>query len=205
MQKRRLIQAISQAIFNLVGWRVEGQLPDVPRYVLIAVPHTTNWDFILLLLFIGIKNIRPRWVGKESLFRGPAGPLMRWLGGVSINRQARTNMVSQSIDAFNTHDEFIIILTPEGTRSHTEYWRSGFYYIALGAGVPVVPVSDDYPDKVLRIGDAITLSGDTEADMALFREVYAGKRGKYPRQQGEIRLKPRPPDITDLDAPSPKN
>lgn len=205
MQKRRLIQAISQAIFHLFGWRVEGQLPDIPKYVIIAVPHTTNWDFIMLLLFIGIKNIRPRWVGKDTIFRGPAGPLMRWLGGVPINRQIRTNMVNQSIDAFNAHDEFIMILTPEGTRSQTEYWRSGFYYIALGAGIPVVPVFDDYPDKVLGIGDAMTLSGDIEADTALFREFYAGKRGKYPHQQGKIRFKPRPPAETDLDAPNLKS
>lgn len=183
--------SLSRAILRLLGWRVEGNLPDTPKYVVIGAFHTTNWDFPLMLLLKSAIGLKVRWVGKHSLFRWPLGWLMRRLGGIPVDRRSPHNYVEQIVDAFRRRDELILVIAPEGTRKKTEYWKTGFYYIALGAGVPIALGFADYPRKVGGIGVSFMPTGDFEADLAQIRAFYADKRGLHTEKQGEIRIRPR--------------
>ncbi len=129
------------------------------------------------------------WIGKSSLFRWPMGWLLRKLGGVPINRSTSQNFVEQAVTAFREHEKMTLVIAPEGTRSKVEFWRSGFYYIAWGAVVPVIPGFVDYSKKTGGTGPAIFLTGNIEHDLQQFREFYKGKIGKYPEKTGEIRFK----------------
>ncbi len=182
---------LARACLRLAGWRLEGSAPTVPKYVLIGAPHTSNWDFVLALLVKSALGIRFCWIGKDSLFRFPFGGFMRWLGGIPVNRRVRSNFTEQMVARFCAHRELSVVITPEGTRSRTEYWKSGFYHVALGAGVPVVLGFVDYRCRRLGIGPVITLTGDREADMKVIREFYADKSGLHPEKQGQIRLRSR--------------
>ncbi len=190
-QRATPLRRLALAILRIAGWRVEGTAPAIVKYVLIGAPHTSNWDFVLALLAKAALDLRFRWVGKDSLFRWPFGGLMRWLGGIPVNRRARNQFTDFLVKQFRESRELVVVITPEGTRSRTEHWRSGFYYLALHAGVPLVLGFVDYRRKTLGIGPTLTLTGDMEADMAPIREFYAGKQGLYPQKMGEVRILPR--------------
>ncbi len=182
---------IAIAVLRILCWRIEGAAPLIQKYVLIGAPHTSNWDFVLALLAKSALDLRFHWIGKDTLFRWPFGGFMRWLGGIPVNRRSRNNFIDLMVQQFLAHDEFVIVITPEGTRSRTEFWKSGFYYIALGAQVPVAMGYVDYARRTLGIGPALTLTGNLEADFAPIRAFYADKAGKHPQQQGEVRILPR--------------
>lgn len=184
---------ISRAILRLLGWKVEATLPDTRKYVLIGAPHTSNWDFALMLLLKSAIGLKVHWIGKHSLFRWPRGWLMRQLGGIPVDRRFPHKYVDQIVAAFRQRDEMILVVAPEGTRKWTEYWKSGFYYIALGAGVPIAMGFADYPRKVGGIGASFMPTGDIAADIARIRAFYADKQGLHPENQGEIRVRPREP------------
>ena len=186
------MKLISRAILRLFGWKVVATLPETHKYVLIGAPHTTNWDFALMLLLKSAIGLQVHWIGKHSLFRWPLGWLMRRLGGVPVDRRSPHKYVDQIVDAFRQRDEMVLVIAPEGTRKKTEYWKSGFYYIALGAGVPIALGFADYARKVGGIGPTIMPTGDIEADLARIRAFYADKTGKHPENQGEIRVRPQP-------------
>jgi 1-acyl-sn-glycerol-3-phosphate acyltransferase len=158
--------------------------------VLIGAPHTSNWDLFYALWLMQAAGVRGRFVGKDSLFRPPLGILMRWWGGVPVNRSLSSNFVQQMIEVFNRMDEFVLMIAPEGTRSQVDYWKTGFYYIALGAQVPIALAYVDYSTRTLGIGPTLYPSGDIQADFVQIKAFYADKKGKYPEKQGEIRLKP---------------
>ena len=120
------------------GWKLLGERPPFKKYLILAAPHTSNWDVPVMLAMSYVYGIRVSWIGKHSLFRGPLGPLMRFLGGVPVDRRARHNAVQQMADEFHRRDELCLMITPEGTRDRAEHWKSGFYYIARSAGVPIV-------------------------------------------------------------------
>jgi 1-acyl-sn-glycerol-3-phosphate acyltransferase len=141
-----------------------------------------------MLLLTRAENLPFHWVGKDSIFRPPLGGLMRKVGGIAIDRSQRTNFVQQVIQAFDKADQLILIITPEGTRGKTEYWKSGFYHIALGAKVPIVLAGIDYPTKTVVADTSFYPSGDIREDMDFIRAFYAGKHGKFPNQQGIPRL-----------------
>ena len=183
-------QALFQWLMKLAGWRIAGELPTLRRYVLIGAPHTSNWDFIIGMLLKYSLGMRFNFVGKDSLFRGPMGILMRRLGGIPVNRRSRNNFVEQIVAAFKEREDLVIVITPEGTRSKSSYWRTGFYYIALGAGVPIVMGYLDYKHKVVGFGPTFTPSGDINADFAFLRDFYQGKTGKFPEKQGAVELRP---------------
>jgi len=183
-------QALCQWIMKLIGWQIEGEQPALRRYVLIGAPHTSNWDFIVAMLLKYSLRMRFNFIGKDSLFRGPMGTIMRRLGGIPVKRESRSNFVAQIVEAFKEHDDLIIVIAPEGTRSKSPYWRTGFYYIALGAGVPVVMAYLDYGRKVIGFGPTFVPTGDLNADFAHIRKFYADKSGKYPDKQGAIELRP---------------
>jgi len=182
-------QGFSQAILRLVGWQIIGRFPDEPKYIVIGAPHTSNLDFFFMLFLKGATSLDLHWIGKSSLFRKPLGTIMRKLGGIPVNRRSQNNFVAQIVQLFQSKDQMIIAISPEGTRSKAKYWRSGFYYMALGAQVPVVLVSIDYPSRSLEIGPMLQPSGDIESDFMVIRKFYSGKLGKYPKEQGEIQTR----------------
>ncbi|MBT9557571.1 MAG: lysophospholipid acyltransferase family protein [Myxococcales bacterium] len=178
---------------KLSGWKLVDPPPDLPKYVLIAAPHTTNWDLVYMQA-VGYSNrMGVSWMGKHTLFKPPFGPIMRAMGGVPVVRHERRNMVDQIADEFAKRDRFIIAIPPEATRKRAEYWRSGFYHIAKAAGVPVVLGYLDYAKKEAGFGPPLYPSGDIKKDMDIIRAFYAGKVGKYPDQFGPIRLKEEDP------------
>ncbi|GAB4418420.1 MAG: lysophospholipid acyltransferase family protein [Anaerolineales bacterium] len=191
IQRSPLAQRVAHFILRLIGWRTHVLNPRMKRYVLIGAPHTSNWDFMLLLLLMGAEQLPIRFMGKDTLFRGPLGPLMRALGGIPVNRRERTNLVDQIAAKFDEYDDLVIGLAPEGTRSKTGYWKTGFYYIALKAQVPVAMAYLDYANKIIGVGPSFMPSGDIDADFEIVREFYAGIVGKNPKRQGAITLAKR--------------
>lgn len=189
MQNYTLVQSIARAILRFFGWRTQVKFPGTSKYVIIGAPHTSNWDFILMLLCITAERIPVNWMGKDTLFRGPMGRVMRSLGGIPVNRRESTGLVDQVAESFMGKDVMVIGITPEGTRSKTTRWRTGFYYIALKAQVPIVMGFFDYGNKVCGLGPSFIPSGDIEADFEIIRGFYAGMVGKIPSKQGKISLR----------------
>lgn len=169
-------------VLKLMGWKVEGSAPAVAKFVLIAAPHTSNWDFPVTLMVCSVLRLRIYWMGKSSLFARPFGPLMRWLGGIAVDRSKAGNLVQETIDAFAHSEQLAVIVPPEGTRNKVTHWKTGFYYIALGAQVPIAMAFLDFGRKVGGIGRMLAPSGDIDADMIEIRQFYAGIVGKNPRQ-----------------------
>jgi 1-acyl-sn-glycerol-3-phosphate acyltransferase len=169
-------------------WRVEGRLPHHTRAVVIAAPHTSNWDLPFMLAVSWVLGVRPAWLGKHDLFRPPFGALMRWLGGIPVDRRAPGGMVAQAAARLRAADHLLLVVPPSGTRSRAPHWKSGFYYIASAAGVPILCTFLDYRRRVGGIGPTVVPSGDVAADMAIIRAFYAPIEGLRPEQATEVRL-----------------
>ncbi|MGB5193166.1 MAG: lysophospholipid acyltransferase family protein, partial [Polyangiales bacterium] len=180
---------IGEAFLRVAGWRVDGERPPVDRYVIIAAPHTSNWDMPFMLAFAFIYDIPVKWMGKHTLFEGPKGTFFKWLGGMPIVRHRPGGVVGQMIEAFADNEALVLMVPAEGTRSHVDYWKSGFYHIARAADVPVVLSYLDFGKKVGGIGPALKMTGDITADMSKIRAFYAGKQGFRPENVGVIRLR----------------
>lgn len=176
---------------RLAGWQFETDPPPVPRCVVLAVPHTSNWDGLLLLALARSIGLEMSWMIKDSWLRGPMGTVMRQLGAVGIDRAKANNMVQAMVDEFARRDRLVLVIPPEGTRSRTDYWKSGFYRIALGAGVPVVPGYLDFARKRGGLGPPIDLTGDVHVDMDAIRAFYAAQAptAHRPGDVGPIRLR----------------
>jgi len=171
------------ALLKVLGWRKKGQIPDIPKFVVISAPHTSNWDLAVGLALAFAFRVKVCWMGKDSLFRGPFSEIFKWLGGIPVDRSKSTGMVSQAIQAFQESERMIMIIAPEGTRSRTLHWRSGFYHIARGAGVPIALGFLDYRRKTGGIGPLITPTGDIDADMQAIRAFYAGVTPRHPERK----------------------
>jgi 1-acyl-sn-glycerol-3-phosphate acyltransferase len=186
---------LSARALGLAGWKFEGPVPAEKKYVMLAVPHTSNWDGVLLLSLTRSIGVRVEWMVKDSWVKGPVGPVLKRLGAVAIDRSHATHVVDQMIAQFRAHDELVLAVPPEGTRARAERWRSGFYHIARGAGVPVVPGYLDFARRRAGLGPAITLTGDVKADMDKVRAFYAEKRPVAfdPSKFGPIRLREEEP------------
>ena len=182
-------QTFARFILRLIGWRVQDNLPDNKKYVLIAAPHTSNWDFVYMLLFRAALGIKAHWAAKDTFFRGPWGGLLKKIGGIPVNRRLSNNFVDQIVTAFRQAEHMVLVIAPEGTRSIVKYWKSGFYYMAMGAGVPIALGLLDYARKVGGVGATLMPTGDIQTDFATIRELYRGIAGKHPRLQGEIKLR----------------
>ncbi|MGD9330567.1 MAG: lysophospholipid acyltransferase family protein [Desulfobacterales bacterium] len=192
---RPLMRWLSLFFFKCTGWKREGHLPDVDRYIIIAAPHTSNWDFIYTLCLAFIFRINPQIMMKASWFRGPMGPLFRWLGALPIDRRRSRNVVAQSVEAFQKGRPMVLVVPPSGTRRKVTYWKTGFYHIACGAGVPIALGFIDYQRKVGGFGPLFHPTGDIEQDMVSIREFYRPISGKYPRQESHVLVRPdlKPP------------
>lgn len=180
---------VARWFLRLSGWRLEGEKPQERRFVLIAAPHTSNWDLAYLLALAAISDLKISWMGKHVLFRPPLGWLMRRLGGIPIVRHRHGDMVSQMATAFEESESLALVVAVEGTRGYVPHWKSGFYHIARAAGVPIVLGYLDYARRRGGFGPALRVSGDIGRDMDGIRDFYADKVGKYADQFGEVRLK----------------
>jgi 1-acyl-sn-glycerol-3-phosphate acyltransferase len=186
-------------------WHIVLVAPVPLRCVVIFYPHTSNWDFPIGLLTKWAVDVRFRWVGKDSLFRGPLAPLLRRLGGIAVNRRIRTGFTERLADESAQHVDFRVVIAPEGTRSRTERWRSGFYHLARTAGMPLALAFIDYPRREIGIGAYLNLTGDVVADMDRIRAFYAGKEGHRVAHQGVIRLRDEEPMQSAVTAAAPSS
>ena len=184
-----MIRLAARCFLKLTGWQVEGPRPLERRFVLIAAPHTSNWDLVYLLALAAVSDLKISWMGKDALFRPPLGWLLRPLGGLPVVRQQSRNMVSQMADAFAAAESLALVVPAEGTRSYVAHWKSGFYHIARTAKVPIVMGYLDYARRRGGFGPALQPTGDVRQDMDVIREFYADKVGRYPEKFGEVRLK----------------
>ena len=180
---------LARLVLRLFGWRLGGKPPVDRRFVLIAAPHTSNWDFPLMLLYAMAYGLKVNWLAKHTLFVPGAAWVLRALGGIPVRRHRSHNLVEGMLDAFRNHADLILVIPTEGTRSLTRYWKSGFYHIAHGARVPIVPSFLDYAERRGGFGPSMNPTGDVVKDMNYFRQFYAGMQGRLPAQFGPVRLK----------------
>ncbi|MEZ4403317.1 MAG: lysophospholipid acyltransferase family protein [Kofleriaceae bacterium] len=186
---------LATRLLRLAGWELEGTVPPVAKCVALGVPHTSNWDGVLMLAMAASAGIDMSFMIKDDWLRGPMGPIMQRLGAIGIDRSKANNVVDTMVEAFRTHDRLWLVIPPEGTRSLSTHWKSGFYHIARGADVPVVPGYMDYKRKRLGMGAPIHLTGDVRADMDRIRTFYAEHHPvpHKPADFGPIRLKDEGP------------
>ncbi|HET7671118.1 MAG TPA: lysophospholipid acyltransferase family protein [Burkholderiales bacterium] len=175
-----LSRALGRALLALGRWRIEGEFPDRPKLIAIVAPHTSNWDFIIGIAAVYALGLRVRFLGKHTLFQPPLGWLMRWFGGVPVNREAPQGLVPQAVEAIDKADAIFLAITPAGTRSSTRPWRSGFYHIAHAARVPILPVAFDGAQRAIRLFKPVETSGDYARDLPQLVALYAGIRGVNP-------------------------
>ncbi len=179
---KNLMPWLALIFFRLAGWKAEGQRPDMDQYVIIAAPHTSNWDFVYTMCLAFVLRIRPLVMMKGEWFRWPLGPFFRWLGALPVDRGKSHGVVAQSIEAFHAHPRMVMVVPPSGTRRQVVYWKTGFYHIAQGARVPIVLGYLDYGRKAGGIGPTLYPTGNIEADMKTIRSFYADISGKYPKK-----------------------
>lgn len=172
-----LLRLIAMLILKLIGWKAIGKQIDNPRFVLIGAPHTSNWDFPLMLLVVLKLRLEVFWMGKHTLFPFPLGWFMRWLGGIPINRSKSHNVVNDTVRLYRENTNLVVLVPPEGTRSKVTTWKSGFYHIANNAGVPILLGFVDAAKKEAGLADFFYPTGDIDADMKLIRSFYADKKG----------------------------
>jgi 1-acyl-sn-glycerol-3-phosphate acyltransferase len=179
-----LLRLLALLLMRLTGWRVEGRLPDLPKFVLVGAPHTSNWDFLLFLGAVFALRADVRFMGKAELFRSPLGWFFRYCGGYPVDRKKPTGLVEQMVEAINQADTFILTITPEGTRGYVTDWKRGFYHIATGAGIPIVMAAVDGRRKIVHIqAEPFYPSGDTEADIKAIKSRFEGYGGIKPHKK----------------------
>lgn len=184
-----ILPRIARFLLWLGGWTPVGGALPVRKAVLIAAPHTSNWDGFWAIVYKVYSGMEIRWFVKDSMFWFPLSVLLRLNGAIPLDRKRAGSSVTQAIEAFDEFEDFYFGLAPEGTRSTTTVWKSGFYRIAEGANVPVVLGFLDYGKKRLGLGPMVSLTGDRDADMAVIRSFYAPITGRYPEKAGPIQLK----------------
>jgi 1-acyl-sn-glycerol-3-phosphate acyltransferase len=179
---RRITPALGRWLLRAMGWRIEGEMPKLPKLVIIVAPHTSAWDFPVGVGVMFALDFRVVFLGKGSLFFFPLGFIMRGLGGIPVDRSASHGVVTELIKRLEHSDRLNLVLTPEGTRSHVEHWRTGFYYIAHGAKVPILPVAFDWESRAVKFGLPFVTTGDLEKDIQQLQGFFAGVRGRHARE-----------------------
>lgn len=178
-----LTRRLADLALRLTGWRFEGALPDLPKFLIIVAPHTSNWDFMVGVMAMYALGIRGTFLGKHTLFRWPLGPFMRFLGGVPVDRTSPADVVEQSVAFIARSDRVIFVLSPEGTRRRLDKWKTGFWRLAHGASIPIVPVAFDFSRRCFVLNPPFTTTGDLEADLSVlrshFRSTMALKPANY--------------------------
>lgn len=190
------LRALGWVLLKGGGWKIIGERPTAKKVVVVAAPHTSNWDFVWVLAFATHYDLRISWLGKHTLFTPPFAWFMRWLGGIPVVRDRRGNLVDQIIDAFAEYESLALAVPPEGTRGQSEYWKSGFYHIARGANVPILLSYLCYENRTGGFGPELVPTGDVRRDMDVIREFYKDKIGRRADLVSRIHLREeeeRPP------------
>ncbi len=182
------VRTFGRALLRILGWRVDGTIPDLARFVIAVAPHTSNWDFVVGAAAMFALDLRITFLGKHTLFRPPFEGVLRWMGGIPVDRSSAQGLVAQSVRAFGEADRLILVIAPEGTRKPVPRFKAGFLHIAREAGVPVLLVALDYGARCVRMGPMVAPGPDVEADRLRIEAHFASVRGKRPRPGGERRL-----------------
>ncbi len=185
------MKLISRVILKILGWQLDLQLPQAKKYVLIGYPHTSNWDFIFGMLAKWAMGMPLNWVAKRNMFWGPFRPLFIAMGGVPIDRAKTAGFIQKNIELFNSREQFVLGLMPEGTRAKTHTVKTGFYHIASGANVPIALGYLDYQNKKLGVGKVIQPTGDIDKDFQIIKIFYQNIKGCHPENQGELEITKR--------------
>lgn len=183
------VKWLSEKFLRWRGWEFTGTVPDIPKFVAVGAPHTTNWDFFVFLAALRHFRIKVAYIGKHTLFLWPMGYFMRRWGGIPVDRSKPGGMVQQVVEAMNTSDRMILVMAPEGTRKAAAYWKEGFLHIARTAKVPLLLAYVDYPTKRAGFGPLIADLDDAKSVMEQARAFYADKIGFDPEGKGPVRLK----------------
>jgi 1-acyl-sn-glycerol-3-phosphate acyltransferase len=175
------VVAFGRFALRLLGWRVEGEVPDLPKFVIAVAPHTSNWDFVVGAAAMFALDLRLSFLGKHTLFRGPLAPVIRWMGGIPVDRSSPHGVVGDAVAAFARSERRLLAIAPQGTRRPVPHFKSGFLHIAKGAGVPVMLATLDYGERVVRLGPTSAVGEDIEAERARIEAFFAPIRGKRAR------------------------
>jgi 1-acyl-sn-glycerol-3-phosphate acyltransferase len=185
-----LSRGLGRAVMRLIGFRFEGPFPDLPKCVAIVAPHTSNWDFVVGLAAMLALGLDTRWLGKHTIFVGPFGPLWRWLGGIAVNRKAAMAVADRAVAAITDAERICVAIAPEGTRRRVDRWKTGFHRIALGAGIPILPIAFDYGRRAVVFLEPRQATADLAADLlalqALFRPEMACRPDSYGVRPGSM-------------------
>lgn len=177
---KHLLRWVSIASLKLFGWQIKGDFPNIPKFVIIAAPHTSNWDLPLMLICVFYFRAKIYWMGKSSIFNKPFGTICKWMGGIPIDRSKTNNVVEQSVNQFNKKEQLALTVPPTGTRKKVIKWKTGFYHIANDAKVPIALSFLDYKTKTAGFGPLFYPTGDIVADMKEITRFYIGMEGKNP-------------------------
>jgi 1-acyl-sn-glycerol-3-phosphate acyltransferase len=178
---RRWLRWVGSAALRLAGWTITGELPHLPKFVVVVAPHTSNWDFVVGLAAKWALALDLQWFGKDSLFRSPLGAMLRKVGGRPVRRDTPEGVVREMVATIRAEPTFLLALAPEGTRKQVSHWRTGFYHIAETADIPIVPVWFDWTRKEIGIGTPRRASGDLAADIAALQALYRRDMAKNRR------------------------
>lgn len=178
----RFIHRLLVGWYDWAGWKPQGAFPPHRKFVIMGASHTSNWDFLVFLGTVHALGRKVRFIGKHSLFKGPMGHFMRALGGVPVDRSSPQDLVSQIVAQFDAHEDFVLVIAPEGTRSATTNWKTGFYQIALKAGVPIVCAGPDYPTRRGVIGPIIHPTGNMMTDLAPAFDFFRTLTPRHPQR-----------------------
>jgi len=178
-----LLRLLSNSIMRLFGWRVDGTVPDLSKFIIIGAPHTSNWDFILFLGIVFHLKINASYMGKVELFRNPFRWFFYYCGGIPVDRSRSTGLVEQTVEACNKAKQFILVIAPEGTRHGVKEWKRGFYHIAKSAGIPIVLAKVDGKHKTVHVEQVFHPTEDMEADMKAIQDSFKGLLGINPRKK----------------------
>ena len=168
----KLMQVIANSLFRVSGWRITGEIPDEKKFIIVVAPHTSNWDFILGLITLFSLKMEIHWMGKHTIFRKPFAGLMKWLGGIPINRTSASGVVNETVTAYKEKEKLIITIAPEGTRQKVDKWKMGFYFIARKAEIPIVIAKLDYGTRHIEFGPTIELTNDRDGDIQQIRDCF---------------------------------
>ena len=185
------LRVLGRLMLRVLRWRVEGEIPDLPKLVIAVGPHTSNWDFVVGAATMFALDLDLSFLGKHTLFRGPTGAAMRWMGGIAVDRASPHGVVGDAVASFTRADKRLLAIAPQGTRRPGAPFRSGFVHIARGAQVPILLATLDYGRRCVRLGPSFVPGPDIDAELARVEAFFANVRGRNARPTDSVLVPPR--------------